>query len=142
MQAIHTKYISATNTRGSRIKARCERGSITIDYPHELGPGGPAHAEAARQLVAKFIKEDVEKYGSRPDANPWAGPFVTGGLPDHSYAHVFLGRDPLRRLVTLKDDKEAGLFDKYVQKCRETDGTVTGVWAGIGSSTIKHAVIS
>lgn len=30
MQAIITKYIPATNTRGTRIKATCSPGSITI----------------------------------------------------------------------------------------------------------------
>lgn len=32
MQAIQTKYLPATNYRGSRIKATCERGSLTIGY--------------------------------------------------------------------------------------------------------------
>ena len=71
MQAIETKYLPATNTRGSRIKATCERGSITIPYPHELS-GDACHIAAADTLVAKFVEEDTKKYGSDPAQNPWA----------------------------------------------------------------------
>ena len=87
MQAIETKYIPATNTRGSRIKAECERGSITIDYPHELS-GDAVHIAAADALVAKFVKEDAERYGT--DRNPWSKPRVCGGLKNGHYAHVFV----------------------------------------------------
>lgn len=91
MQAIHTKYVTRTDRRGSRIKATCERGSITIDYPHELH-GDEVHREAARQLVARFIKEDKEDCICKDSSqNVWARPFVTGGLPDGTYAHVFVG---------------------------------------------------
>jgi hypothetical protein len=53
MQAITTKYLVATNTRGSRIKATCAAGSITIGYPHELS-GMAVHAKAAKALVEKL----------------------------------------------------------------------------------------
>lgn len=36
MQAIKTKYLPATNTKPSRIKAECEAGSITISYDYRL----------------------------------------------------------------------------------------------------------
>ncbi|MHB1952106.1 MAG: hypothetical protein ACYCOU_00035 [Sulfobacillus sp.] len=36
MQAITTKYIGPTNARGSRIRAFCESGSITIAWNHVL----------------------------------------------------------------------------------------------------------
>ena len=88
MQAILTKYIPATNNRCSRIKATCERGAITISFPHEFDIEG-AHAEAARVLVARFIKEDVTKYSTPADKNPWGRKFSTGGLPNGNYAHVF-----------------------------------------------------
>ena len=66
MQAIATKYIPPTNCRGSRIKASCDRGSISIPYPHELS-GDEVHREAVRQLVAKFVSEDAKTYG--PESN-------------------------------------------------------------------------
>lgn len=89
MQAIQTKYLPPTNHRGSRIKATCERGSITIPYPHELS-GDEVHREAARALLSQFLREDREKYGSHPMGNGWNLPFVTGFLPDGSGVHVFV----------------------------------------------------
>lgn len=90
MQAIHTKYILATNHKGSRIKATCERGSITIPYPHELS-GDSVHRLAVMKLVWKFLEEDHANNGTTPEANVWASPFVTGCLPDGTYAHIFVG---------------------------------------------------
>lgn len=53
MIAIHTKYIPASNTKGSRIKAYRSRGlSVTIPYPHELSFEFP-HYEAVKALVKK-----------------------------------------------------------------------------------------
>jgi hypothetical protein len=89
MQAIHTRYLPATNTRGSRIKATCERASKTFVYPCELSDGDQ-HSWAAQQLIAGFLAEDKKKYGSEPSKNPWGRPMATGGLPDGSYAHVFI----------------------------------------------------
>lgn len=58
MIAIHTKYIKATNTRGSRIKAYTvgygdHKGfSATIPFPGELN-SERAHFEAVKALVSK-----------------------------------------------------------------------------------------
>jgi hypothetical protein len=53
MQAIQTKYLSPTNSRGSRIKAWAAAGSITIGYPHELS-GQACHRKAAQALIEKL----------------------------------------------------------------------------------------
>ena len=76
MQAIETKYLPATNTRGSRIKATSASGlSVTVPYPHELS-GMECHWEAARALVAKL---------------GWgAGEYVAGGTKG-GYVFVALG---------------------------------------------------
>ena len=87
MQAIQTKFIGATNSEGSRIKASCERGTVTVPYPHELS-GEHCHRYAVDFLIAKFVKDDAGKYGTH--ANPWSSPYVTGELPDGTYAHVFI----------------------------------------------------
>jgi hypothetical protein len=92
MQAILTRYLPATNVRGSRIKASCDRGSITISYPHEFS-GDECHREAVRQLVAKFNKEDAKTHEvwKPTPGKGWNAPFITGGLPNNGgYAHVFL----------------------------------------------------
>jgi hypothetical protein len=77
MQAIVTKYLSATNTKGARIKATCDAGSITIPYPHELS-GEAVHEAAAMALVAKLEWKSDE--------------WVCGGLPNQAgYVFVFRG---------------------------------------------------
>lgn len=87
MQAILTKYLCPTNSKGSRIKAVCERGSITVSMNYELS-GDACHVAAVDALVAKFIEEDKARYGS--GKNPWSAPRVVGQLPSGDYAHVFL----------------------------------------------------
>lgn len=73
MKAIITKYIGATDTRGSRIKATDEDGnSITIPYPHELS-GEAVHAKAAVQLCRKM---------------QWGGELIGGGVKN-GYVFVF-----------------------------------------------------
>ena len=89
MQAIVTKYLPATNTKPSRIKAQCARGSITVSMSYESGIDGE-HVAAAKALCSKFIAEDVKKYASDPASNPWGKPFVTGCLPSGNFCHVFL----------------------------------------------------
>ena len=77
MQAIQTKYLGVTNTKGSRIKATCAAGSLTIPYPHELD-GQPAHRKAAEALAAK-LGWVGDRYGA----------LLGGQLPDHSHVFVF-----------------------------------------------------
>lgn len=53
MIAIYTKYLPATNTKGSRIKAYTATGfSASVSYPHELSYE-LAHFEAVKALVEK-----------------------------------------------------------------------------------------
>lgn len=55
MVAIQTKYLGASNTKGSRIKAFTSNGhNVTIPFPHEF-----SHEECHFQAV----KALVEKYG-------------------------------------------------------------------------------
>jgi len=89
-QSIITKYLPATNSRPSRIKATCDRGSITISYPHELS-GDAVHIAAVSELVHKFAAEDLASRGEPKDGNPWLRPFASGGLPvQGGMAHVFI----------------------------------------------------
>ena len=88
MQAIIVKYLGPTNTKGSRLKATCERGSITIPYPHELS-GSDCHRKAVASLIYRFVQEDEEKYGTKTFVNPWNKPFSIGQLPNGDYVAVF-----------------------------------------------------
>lgn len=89
MQAIETRYFGPTNTLGSRIKASCERGSITVQWDYSLGIRDN-HRAAVVRLLAKFAQEDVAKYGESTKAHHW-GEFVSGALPDGGFAHVLTG---------------------------------------------------
>ena len=62
-QAIETKYLKATNVRGSRIKATALAGSLTVGYDHALDAAGN-HAAAAQALIARL---------------GWEGTFAQGG---------------------------------------------------------------
>ena len=53
MQAIINKYLGPTNHRGSRIKATCYSGTITIGFDHELS-GEAAHKKAAMALIERL----------------------------------------------------------------------------------------
>jgi hypothetical protein len=73
-QSISTRYISPTNTRGSRVKARSSSGlSITLSWDDTLD--SPAnHTSAARALAAKLS---------------WCGTWVGGASPDdRGYVYV------------------------------------------------------
>ena len=57
MIAIQTKYISPTNTRGSRIKAFTESGfTVTIPYDYSLNYE-KVHFKAVQELVKKHQLE-------------------------------------------------------------------------------------
>lgn len=77
MQAIICKYFGPTNSKGSRIKAQCAAGSITIDYPHELS-GQAVYRKAAEALVVKLGWDSVH-YGD----------LLGGQLPSGDYSFVF-----------------------------------------------------
>jgi len=75
MIAIHTKYISASNSRGSRIKAYTASSNglkgftATISYPSELS-GVACHFEAVKALVIKHELNwclDDMRYGDSAD---------------------------------------------------------------------------
>ena len=81
MKAIQTKYLGATDYKGSRIKAWAEGwGSATISYPHEYS-NEMAHFQAVKALMAKYQPKYVKDT-----------PTIFGGLPDQS-GYVFCFKD-------------------------------------------------
>ena len=62
-QAIKTRYLGATNTKGGRIKAIAWAGSVTVPYDHALNADAN-HKAAADALIAKM---------------GWQGTFAHGG---------------------------------------------------------------
>lgn len=75
MQAIVTKYINPTNTKGARIKATCDAGSITIPFEY-AGTEEQTHAAAAMALVRKL---GWENHGGASDRGN--GAWTVGSLP-------------------------------------------------------------
>ncbi|WPH18249.1 hypothetical protein [Variovorax paradoxus] len=79
MQAITTKYHGPTDTRGSRISAKCLARRISIPYSHDLNPE-ENHAAAATTLIK---------------ALGWTGPgygdWFQGAIPG-GYVFVASGR--------------------------------------------------
>lgn len=74
MIAIETKYLGATNTRGSRIMAKANGNKITIPYPHEAKN---PYAVAAIKLCQKL---------------GWKGSLIEGGI-DSGSVFVFADSD-------------------------------------------------
>ena len=68
MQAIITKYIGPTDYRGSRVKATCQAGSVTLNWDDALN-SEQNHDAAALALVRKLewntiasVKKDSAMY--------------------------------------------------------------------------------
>mgnify|MGYP001766509437 CR=1 FL=1 len=77
MQAIQTRYIGPTNTRGSRIRAWCAAGSIVIPFPYEADSQQAAHRIAAEALQHR-LGWTGDNYGQ----------LLGGCLPSGDYAFV------------------------------------------------------
>ena len=80
MIAIHTKYISASTSRGNRIKAYTADSmglkgfTATISYPSELN-GVACHFEAVKALIQKNNlewKTDGMRYGDSADGRGYS----------------------------------------------------------------------
>ena len=96
MDAIQTKYLSATNSRGARIKANLDTVegliSVTVSYNYALGPESN-HREAANALLKKLHSLDTQAPNEQ-GFNRWRWKIATGELADGSYAHVWTGDLP------------------------------------------------
>ena len=65
MQAIQVKYLPATDTKPSRLKAFCKAGSVTISFNHDNEEQG--YIDAARQLAEKLGWFDFYYGGTLPN---------------------------------------------------------------------------
>lgn len=78
MQAIRTRYYGPTNTRGSRIVAKCEGGSVTVPFNYSLDHEGN-HRKAAELLLTRLGWQAVYNGGQFADdyywvaSDPWRG---------------------------------------------------------------------
>lgn len=81
MQAITTKFLTVTDTKGARIKATAEAGSVTVSYDHALNAEGN-HVAAAKALCKKM--------GWVPAADNRHTETVAGYLKAGQYVHTFM----------------------------------------------------
>jgi len=68
MKAIQIKYLGATNTKGVRLKAFTEAGSITESREYGNEPSDQARALADR-YCAKYDWGKVSGFGSLPNGD-------------------------------------------------------------------------
>lgn len=71
MQAIETSYWGPTETRGSRIRASCEGGSLYVSYDHALDPE-ENHYAAATALCNKLGWDAARFFGGHLASGQWA----------------------------------------------------------------------
>lgn len=87
-QAVVVRYHHQVGAKGARISARCPRGCVFIDYPHELNRDA-RYIAAFVALVNKFLAEDKER-GIPVEKNPWSRDFVWAEIKDSTYVFVFV----------------------------------------------------
>lgn len=94
-QAIVTRHLGPTDTRGDRVKATCRAGSVTLPWNYQESTFGN-HRLAAMALVYKLAWFPSQGRG-------FAGLWVSGGLADGSTAWVFMAEHDLLRGFDAKD---------------------------------------
>jgi hypothetical protein len=80
-QAIVTKYLGPTDHHGSRVKARCEAGSLTLGWDYAHGPE-ENHKRCAEALQLQL------GWGNRY--------FIGGALPGTAEGFCFVDVGPAR----------------------------------------------
>jgi len=106
MVAIQTKYLSATNTRGSRIKAWTTNGqSITISYDYALD-GMEVFKKAALALCEKM---DWSKN-------------IDGGSTEDGYTFIFLRPIKDTLLDIVRRAEELSVENDYPNKTYSDNG--------------------
>ena len=75
MQAIKTKFLGPTNSRGSRYKASCEAGSLVLGSDQRLG-SEDNHVRVAHALITKL------GWFHEPDRGDTYGDWFHGGTPE------------------------------------------------------------
>ena len=90
MQAIVTKFLPPTNTRGSRYKASCQAMTVVVSANYELDAEGN-HKRACDELCQRMDARNVELYGTK--GAMWTKPKVSGQTPSGEHVHVFIPQE-------------------------------------------------
>jgi hypothetical protein len=90
MQAILCKYLGPTDRRGSRVKAVCASGSVTLGFDDALGFDGNYEA-AANALIAK-LGWDKDWHTQGPYRLVLGYPYPKSGF-DAVFTFAYTGKD-------------------------------------------------
>lgn len=71
MQAIETRYCGPTETKGSRIRASCDGGSLYVSYDNALGRE-ENHYAAVKALCDKLGWDAARFFGGSLASGQWA----------------------------------------------------------------------
>lgn len=82
LQAITTKYLAPTNSRGARIKATATAGSITIPWDHAVDACANHYAAARAFALGRGWTDDTGEirphaFGALPDGKGYVLAFLT-----------------------------------------------------------------
>lgn len=134
MQAITTRTLPPTDTRGARIVAECDRGRLVVPYPD--GNQESAHRAVCKAMLDGFADSDAKEYGrgTKPEDHHW-GPFVSGQTKGGDWVHVLVGRGAV--VVPGKTVTELAEVHGDIKKggCRGGVGMLRitrAIWAVIG----------
>lgn len=124
MQVITTKHLAPTDTKGSRFKATCAAGSVTIGHEYAYGHE-QNHIDAARALCDKL---------------GWPYHFVTGQDHKGNYQHIILHAN------MAAPDPTGGMMYKYrsaeIQRVYQSMGdeypATLQIVAGEGGKQTRH----
>jgi hypothetical protein len=76
-QAIITKYLAPTNTRGGRVRAKAYAGALTLAWDHSRSVA-ENHTQAARALCLELDWDGTWYQGTAPDNQGYAFVCVEG----------------------------------------------------------------
>jgi hypothetical protein len=116
-QAIQTKFLGPTNTRGARVKATADAGSVIVSWDHAIGIY-ENHKAAAVALARRF---------------GWPEDIDGGSLPGSGFAFICRREPPallaaLRAMLTKHDDRDGAsdLWPREAAMAREAIATAGG----------------
>jgi hypothetical protein len=85
LQAITTKFLGPTDSRGARVKARAQAGSVTVPWNHALGVEDN-HIRAAQALAIKMDWQGNWRGGALPDDTGYAFVRSSAVVSGHAFA--------------------------------------------------------
>jgi hypothetical protein len=135
MQAITTKYLPATNTKPSRIKAECAAGSLTLGFSvcdEPTLPGKDPHERCAYALLKKLGWDDKSELASGMTKNGIGVHVLVPAKPrpgEHDEAYRIAAAEKYEDEGTLEIDNNA--IVSIDSDDGETEGAYVQAWVWV-----------